>query len=173
MTFGKAHTINLKNEFTEEQLGNSMSTRHEFLNGTYKVFWKRGKPVTFRAKKGDRFLVITGDGFPKVKRMQAPSNPLRAMLWKYNFFRKDQKRLPSKEAFKQHVESTYTRYSRGHGCEISDYVLLETENIAVAYESAMEGNVYTPCEWWADFKRVTQDEIEEMEKKIIGGDTND
>ena len=173
MTFGKAYTIQLEEVFEKEQLGNSMSTKHEFLDGKYKVFWKRGKPAVFNAKSGDRFLVITGDGFPKVKRMQAPSNPLRAMLWKYNFFRKDQKRLPSKEAFKQHVESTYTRYSRGHGYDISDYVLLETENIAVAYESAMEGNVYTPCEWWADFKKVTEDEIRQMEKKIKGEDNND
>ena len=173
MTFGKAYTVELEKEFEKEQLGNSMSTEHEFLNGTYKVFWKRGRPAELNAKAGDRFLVITGDGFAKVKRMQAPSNPLRAMLWKHNFFRRDQKRLPSKKAFKQHVENNYKRYSRGHGYEITDYVLLETENIAVAYESAMEGNVYIPCEWWADFKRVTQDEIEEMEKKIIGGDTND
>lgn len=168
MTFGKAHTVNLKDEFTEEQLGNSMSTRHEFLNGKYKVFWKRGNPATFQAKAGDRFLVITGDGFPKIIKMQPPSDPLRAMLWKYNFFRGDQKRLPSKEEFKKYIKSSidYKRYSRGHGCDILDYILLETDNIAVAFRPGLEGNVYTPGNWWADFRRVTPSEIEEMENKI-------
>jgi len=143
-----------------------MSTTVAFGNGLLCVGWKYDQHQEFPAQAGDEFQIITGEGFPEVRKMIAPRDTVSKVGWEFGFYKA--MRIMSKEEL-VHLAQAETRYSQPHGYEIPSAMVSKGENCAVAYRAVMEGQRGVPWRWWAN-EKCSSEELRIVIRKALGCD---
>lgn len=144
-------------------VGNSMSTSFRCEHERLIISW-RDREKSFPAKEGEEFLISCEGGFPKVVRMMPPSDPVARVGWEYRFYKG--KRYKSRETLKENAKK-HTRFDRPRGYEVPAVVVFESENCAVAYMAAMEGQRGVPWGWYAS-SEATPLELETLIRECLG-----
>ena len=143
-----------------------MSTRVGWDGQSLTVSWKRGESRQFPAKAGNRVMIQTGLGFPRVTLMTPPRDPVARVAWEKRLFAS--KRRSSLEQLRADARKE-TFYSRPHGYDLPAcrVYVSPTGHCAVAYRAALEGQIGVPWGWWAD-AQATPDDLSGLIDDALG-----